>query len=87
MAIQQQQPRPFETVLAVVVLSSIAASVISFVTILVAAGNGLQRADFAQGFWPVVVWVSYVGLPLGLVLMLVLLVLSIRRRSRENTTS
>lgn len=73
-----------ERVLAFAILITIAAAVISFVTVLVASANGVERDDFTQGIWPFVTWVSYVGLPVGLVLILVLLVLNMRRRAREN---
>lgn len=74
-----------ERVLAFAILVTIVAAVISFVAVLVASANGVERDDFTQGIWPFVTWVSYVGLPVGLVLILSLLVMNMRRRARENT--
>lgn len=73
-----------ERILAFAILITIAAAVISFVTVLIASANGVERDDFTTGIWPFVTWVSYVGLPIGLVLILVLLFLNMRRRAREN---
>lgn len=73
-----------ERILAFAILITIAAAVISFVTVLIASANGVERDDFTTGIWPFVTWVSYVGLPIGLVLILVLLFMNMRRRAREN---
>jgi TRAP-type C4-dicarboxylate transport system permease small subunit len=73
-----------ERILAFAILVTIAAAVISFVAVLIASANGIERDDFTQGIWPFVTWVSYVGLPIGLVLILTLLVMNMRRRAREN---
>lgn len=73
-----------ERVLAYAILISIAASVISFFAVLIASANGVAREDFTEGIWPAVTWISYVGLPIGFVLILILLITNMRRRARQN---
>ena len=77
------QASPVERVLASLSLSIIALAVLSFVATLIAGIAGASREALATGFWPVVVWVSYVGLPVGFVLIIALLLLSRRRRLRD----
>jgi TRAP-type C4-dicarboxylate transport system permease small subunit len=57
-------------------------SIIAFLAIIIGSALG-QSKNFATGLWPTVAAIPYYGLPLGLVLIIVLLVLSMRRRSRE----
>lgn len=73
-----------ERILAFAILVTIAAAVASFVAVLIASANGVAREDFTEGIWPFVTWVSYVGLPIGLVLILALLIMNMRRRARQN---
>lgn len=73
-----------ERVLAILILVIIAISVISFFSVLIASANGVAREDFTQGVWPLLTWVSYVGLPTGLVLILTLLFINMRRRAKQN---
>lgn len=84
MAKTEENAPLIERILAVLILIAVAASVISFVAVLIASANGVAREGFTEGIWPFVTWVSYVGLPVGLVLVIVLLVLNMRRRAREN---
>ena len=73
-----------ERVLAILIVVIIAISVISFFSVLIASANGVAREDFTQGVWPLLTWVSYVGLPTGLVLILSLLFINMRRRAKQN---
>lgn len=73
-----------ERVLAILIVVIIAISVISFFSVLIASANGVAREDFTQGVWPLLTWVSYVGLPTGLVLILTLLFINMRRRAKQN---
>lgn len=75
-----------ERVLAFAIIITILISVISFISVLIASLNGVQREDFTTGVWPLLTWVSYVGLPVGLALILTLLFINMRRRSRQNGT-
>ena len=72
-----------EKLLAYSSLTIIVLSVVSFFATLFAALFGVEREVLAEGFWPVVTWIGYVGLPVGLVLMITLLILTGRRRKRE----
>lgn len=73
-----------ERVLAILIVIIIAISVIAFFSVLIASANGVAREDFTQGVWPLLTWVSYVGLPTGLVLILSLLFINMRRRAKQN---
>lgn len=73
-----------ERVLAILIVVIIAISVISFFSVLIASANGVAREDFTQGVWPLLTWVSYVGLPTGLILILTLLFINMRRRAKQN---
>lgn len=73
-----------ERVLAILIVVIIAISVISFFSVLIASANGVAREDFTEGVWPLLTWVSYVGLPTGLVLILTLLFINMRRRAKQN---
>jgi hypothetical protein len=59
-------------------------SILAFVAIIIgtAAGAG-NDGGFGRGLWPVVFWLPYVGLPLGVLLIIGLVVTSAIRRSRE----
>lgn len=68
-----------ERVLAAMVASIIALSLLCFVVLLVA---GLVGTDVSTGLWPVVAWIPYVGLPVGFLLIVTLLLLGVRRRGK-----
>lgn len=72
-----------ERFLAFASLSIIAVAILSFFATLIAALAGVEEALLAEGFWPVVTWIGYVGLPVGFVLIIVLLITTMRRRKRE----
>jgi RsiW-degrading membrane proteinase PrsW (M82 family) len=73
---------PFiERLLAYCSLGIIVISVVAYLSTLIAAWF-ISREALSESLWPVVVWLSYVGLPLGFVLLFVLLFLSMRRRSK-----
>lgn len=76
-----------EKLLAYSSLTIIVLSVVSFFATLFAALFGVEREVLAEGFWPVVTWIGYVGLPVGLVLMITLLIMTGRRRKREYLAS
>ena len=68
-----------ERLLAYSSLAIIAVAVAAYLTTLMVAMIG-GRDALAGSMWPVVVWISYVGLPIGFVLLVVLLVLNFSRR-------
>jgi uncharacterized membrane protein len=71
-----------ERVLAYIILGIVALSLICFVAIIVATATGMSREDFAAGLWPMVSVIPLFGLPLGMILIVALLLVSIRRRGR-----
>ena len=71
-----------ERVLAYMILGIVALSLICFIAIIVATATGMSQEDFAEGLWPTVSLLPLVGLPLGMVLIVVLLLVSVRRRGR-----
>jgi ABC-type transport system involved in multi-copper enzyme maturation permease subunit len=73
-----------ERVLAYAAVSIIVIAVISYLTTLMVA-LAAGREVLADGLWQVVVFISYVGLPVGFVLVLILLAINFRSRSRERS--
>ncbi|QJU52541.1 hypothetical protein SCB71_04025 [Herbiconiux sp. KACC 21604] len=75
-------PGRVERSLAVMIVSVIGLSFICMVVVLIAGlatgGQGMNNA-----FWGMLAFIPWIGLPIGLVLMIVLLVLSMRRRLRD----
>jgi membrane protein DedA with SNARE-associated domain len=69
-------------VLAFLVAAIIGSSILAFVTITVAIFAGVS--DFGVGVWPLVATLPLIGLPLGLVLIITLLIISVFRRGRES---
>lgn len=61
------------------VASVIGLSVLCFLALLVA---GLAGVEVSGGFWTLIAWIPYVGLPIGFIFIVVLLLLGVRRRSR-----
>lgn len=69
--------------LAYMVASIVAISILSFLAIILATLVGMDNAAYATGVWPVVALLPLIGLPIGFILIISLIVLSLRRRSRE----
>ncbi|WP_411720723.1 multidrug ABC transporter ATPase [Mycetocola sp.] len=74
----------FERVLAFMLLALVLLSVGTFVAIMIGTMQGMGSDDFASGLWPVVVMVPYIGLPLAIVLLIVLMISSAVRRARDS---
>lgn len=72
-----------ERIMAYTIVIAVALSVLSFFAIIIGTWSGMNAADFGMGFWPLVAWTPYVGLPLGVILILILITSSARRRSRS----
>jgi uncharacterized membrane protein YhaH (DUF805 family) len=72
-----------ERSLAVMIAAVIGMSIIAFLAIIIATAVGVGGESFSSGVWPAVFLVPYIGLPIGLVLMLVLLIINMRRRLRD----
>ncbi len=60
----------------------IALSILAFVAIIIGTAAGMRQADFGAGIWPAIATLPLIGLPIGLLLIIVLLVISMLRRSR-----
>ena len=72
-----------ERIVAYIIVAAIGVSIVSFLAIIVGTWSGMNAADFGTGLWPAVAWTPYLGLPLGIVLIIWLVLSSARRRSRS----
>lgn len=79
---EQPKHSALERVLAYTSVAIIVLAVLSYLTTLIVA-MAAGREVLADGLWQIVVFMSYVGLPVGFVLLMVLLVMNFRRRARE----
>ena len=70
-----------ERILAFMVASAVGLSIIAFLAIIIGTATGVR--DFGEGVWPVLFLLPLIGLPIGLLLIIVLIVISGRRRGRE----
>ncbi len=71
-----------ERVLAYMIAAIVALSLICFIAIIVATAAGMQETLLAGGIWSVIAVLPMIGLPLAFVLIIVLLLVSVTRRSR-----
>ena len=74
-----------ERVLAFMIAGIVGLSIVAFLTVIIATASGLPGNQFQGGFWQAVALLPGVGLPVGFLLIIALLVISGRRRSREAT--
>jgi hypothetical protein len=72
-----------ERVIAYMIVGIVGLSIVAFFAMIIGTFVGMTAPDFAQGVWPVIAYAPLVGLPLGIVLIIALLILGIRRRGRE----
>jgi hypothetical protein len=68
-----------ERVLAYMILSTIAVSIIAIFAALIGVGTG---ADGSTGIWPVIVILPSIGLPIAFALIIALVITSAVRRGR-----
>lgn len=78
---EQQKHSAFERVLAYAAVTIMAVAVAAYLTTLIVAMVAGREA-LAFGLWQTVVFISYVGLPVGFVLLMILLGINFRRRGR-----
>ena len=72
-----------ERILAIAVVSLIAAALVCFAAFIIATPLGIGENDgFSRGIWPLVTIVMYYGLPVAFVLIVTLLISNGVRRSR-----
>ena len=70
--------------MAYMVAGVIGVSILAFFATIAATAAGVGANDgFSTGIWPFVIMLPLFGLPLGFVLIITLLVISIVRRSRQ----
>lgn len=82
--VAKQTPAPInrnERILAYMLASAVGLSVLAIIAVI--AGTGFGVRDFGAGIWPIIVVLPTVGLPIGFILIIVLLVISTRRKGRE----
>lgn len=70
-----------ERILAFMVAAAVGLSITAFVSIIIGTASGVR--NFGEGIWPVAFVLPLIGLPMGLILIIVLIVASGRRRGRE----
>lgn len=75
--------RSSERILAYMIAGIIGASLLCFAAFLIASLVGVRGEALSQGIWPAVVIFPLIGLPIGLVLIIVLLFINLRRRAKE----
>lgn len=74
--------RRIDRILTFMSLGIVVLSVVCFFVILIASASGMQAEDFSAGLWPVVAMVPMIGLPIGFVMMLALIIMTMIRRGR-----
>ena len=72
-----------ERVLAFMIAGIVGLSILAFLTVIIATASGLPGNQFTGGFWQAVALLPGVGLPIGFLLIIVLIIISGLRRSRE----
>lgn len=73
----------FDRVLAFVIVALVAASIVSFLAVVVGTQAGAGADDgFSEGAWPIVIIFPLFALPVAFLLLIVLLVRGVARRNR-----
>lgn len=79
-----QNPRRIERILAYMIASAVGLSILCFIALIIATAVGVTAEQFSAAPWPTIVVLPAIGLPIGLILMIVLIVLTGIRRGRES---
>lgn len=74
--------RVIDRFLAFASLGIVVASVVCFFVIIIANAAGTTAAQFGEGAWPVVSLVPMIGLPIGFLMMLALIIMTMVRKGR-----
>lgn len=69
--------------MAYMIVAIVGLSIVAFFAVIIGTFAGMTGPDFAVGIWPAVAYLPLIGLPFGLLLIIVLLILSVRRRGKE----
>ncbi|TAL43447.1 MAG: hypothetical protein EPN91_06350 [Salinibacterium sp.] len=70
-----------ERILAFMTASAVILSILCILAVIVATLLGVR--NFNSPPWPTVFFLPAIGLPIGLIMMIILLIVSARRRGRE----
>lgn len=85
---QESAPSPsfsvFQRILAYTAVTLIIVAVLSYIATLI-AGMFVERQVLAEGFWPFLVGLSYIGLPVGFVFLMLLLAITFAKRGKERS--
>jgi hypothetical protein len=76
-----------ERIMAYMIVAIVGLSIVAFFAVIIGTFAGMTGPDFAVGIWPAVAYLPLVGLPIGLLLIIALLIISIRRRGRETANA
>lgn len=71
-----------QRILAYTAATLIIVAVFAYIATLI-AGMFVEREVLAQGFWPFLVGLSYIGLPVGFVFLMILLITTFAKRGKE----
>lgn len=69
--------------MAYMIVAIVGLSIAAFFAVIIGTFAGMNGPDFATGIWPAIAYLPLIGLPIGLLLIIVLLILSVRRRGKE----
>ncbi|THG35740.1 DUF2207 domain-containing protein [Glaciibacter flavus] len=72
-----------ERILAFMMAGVIGLSILAFIAVIIGTASGMQGPDFTRGVWPAVLIFPLIGFPIGIILLIVFLIMSSVRRSRE----
>lgn len=81
--IAETQQSKLETVLAWGAVVCIGASVLSFLAVLIIAAIQSMR-ETPGGAYQALAWIAYVGMPAGFTMLFTLLIINLRKRSKNN---
>lgn len=69
--------------MAYMIVGIVGLSIVAFFAVIIGTFAGMKGPDFAVGVWPAISYMPLIGLPIGFLLIIVLLILSVRRRGKE----
>lgn len=72
-----------ERILAVMFAAIVGLSIVCFFAVMIGTVSGVSRQEMGEGIWPVVTILPLIALPIAFLLLIVLLIMSSMRRSRE----
>jgi hypothetical protein len=70
--------------LAYAIAAVVILSLLAIVALLIATAVGVKAAGFSSGIWPAILVLPDIGFPIAFVLMIILLIISLKNRSRTN---